>query len=119
VTNWSKARLTLSKGGNLYTRLLLGLPVSDATSGYRSYRSPVIEALLSDGIASEGYAFQIELAYRAWRKGFTIGEVPIVFREREHGTSKMSGRIVLEAMLNVIRWALRDGFNLRRRLRPN
>jgi apolipoprotein N-acyltransferase len=115
VTNWSRLRLALSRGGNLYTRLLLGLPVSDATSGYRVYRRSLVEALLSDGITSNGYAFQIELAYRSWRKGFKVGEVPIVFREREHGTSKMSGRIVAEAVLNVAGWAVRDGFNLRLR----
>jgi apolipoprotein N-acyltransferase len=108
VTNWSRARLALSRGGNAYTRLLLGIPVADATSGYRSYRRALVEALLADGITSEGYGFQIELAYRAWREGFKVGEVPIVFREREHGVSKMSGRIVVEAMLNVTRWGLRD-----------
>jgi apolipoprotein N-acyltransferase len=113
VTNWSRARLALSRGGNRYTRLMLGMPVSDATSGYRSYRRALIEALLADGITSEGYAFQIELAYRAWREGFKVGEVPIVFRERQHGASKMSGRIVVEAMLNVTRWGFRD--RLRRR----
>jgi apolipoprotein N-acyltransferase len=112
VTNWSRARLALSRGGNRYTRVLLGMPVRDATSGYRSYRRALVEALLADGISSEGYAFQIELAYRAWREGFKVGEVPIVFREREHGVSKMSGRIVAEAMLNVTRWGIRD------RLRP-
>jgi apolipoprotein N-acyltransferase len=114
VTNWSRARLALSRGGNLYTRLMLGMPVSDATSGYRSYRRPLVEALLADGITSEGYGFQIELAYRAWREGFRVGEVPIVFREREHGTSKMSGRIVVEAILNVTRWGFRDRFRLRK-----
>jgi apolipoprotein N-acyltransferase len=117
VTNWSRARLALSKSGNLYTRLMLGMPVSDATSGYRSYRRGLVEALLSDGITSDGYGFQIELAYRAWRRGFKVGEVPIVFRDREHGASKMSGRIVVEAILNVTRWGFRDRFNLRRRRR--
>jgi apolipoprotein N-acyltransferase len=117
VSNWSRARLALSKGGNLYTRLMLGIPVADATSGYRSYRRGLVEALLSDGITTEGYGFQIELAYRAWRRGFKVAEVPIVFSEREHGASKMSGRIVVEAILNVTRWGLRDRFNLGRRRR--
>ena len=118
VTNWSRARLALSKGGNVYTRLILGIPVSDATSGYRSYRRHLVEVLLSDSITSEGYAFQIELAYRAWRKGFRIGELPIVFREREYGTSKISKRIVVEAILNVAKWGIRDRFNMRRRSGP-
>jgi apolipoprotein N-acyltransferase len=108
VTNWSRARLLLSKGGNAYARTLLGLPVRDATSGYRAFRRPVLEKLLPQGVTSDGYGFQIEMAYRAWREGFTIGEVPITFREREHGRSKLSRRIVLEALIQVARWAARD-----------
>jgi apolipoprotein N-acyltransferase len=106
VTDWSRARVALSRAGNLYTRLLLGLPVTDATSGYRAFRRAVLERLLADGVATDGYAFQIELAYRAWRAGFSVGEVPITFRERRFGRSKLSGRIVLEALLTVTRWGL-------------
>jgi len=106
VTNWSKARLALSRAGNAYARFALGFPVADATSGFRAFRRPTLEALVADGIHSEGYAFQIELAYRAWRGGFSVTEVPITFREREHGTSKISRRIVAEAMLKVTRWGL-------------
>jgi dolichol-phosphate mannosyltransferase len=110
VSNWSRARVALSKAGNSYARMALRLPVNDATSGYRAYRRAVLERLMSDGIRSEGYAFQIELAYRAWRDGFTLGEVPITFREREHGKSKLSRRIVAEALLKVAQWGLRDRF---------
>jgi hypothetical protein len=87
---------------------MLRLPVADATSGYRAYRAPVLRALLEDGIHSEGYSFQIELAYRAWRAGFDLAEVPITFREREQGRSKLSRRIVAEALVSVAAWGLRD-----------
>jgi apolipoprotein N-acyltransferase len=108
VSNWSRMRLGLSKAGNRYARFALGLPVADSTSGYRVYRRSVLEALVNDGIHSDGYAFQIELAYRAWRLGFTVGEVPITFREREHGYSKLSRAIVVEAILKVTEWGIRD-----------
>jgi len=108
VTNWSKLRLRISRAGNAYARMALGFPLTDSTSGYRVYRRELLEALIRDGIHSEGYAFQIELAYRAWRMGFTVGEVPITFREREHGHSKFSRRIVAEAVLRVTEWGLRD-----------
>lgn len=108
VSNWSKARVTLSRAGNAYARAMLRVPVADATSGYRAYRAQVLGALLHDPIRSDGYAFQIELAYRAWRTGFDIAEVPITFREREHGRSKLSRRIVAEALLNVTAWGIRD-----------
>jgi apolipoprotein N-acyltransferase len=112
VTNWGRGRRALSKGGNLYARMALGFPLTDATSGFRAYRRRALETLLSERIHSDGYAFQIELAYRAWRAGFTIGEVPITFREREHGRSKISRRIILEALWRVAQWGIRD------RLRP-
>jgi apolipoprotein N-acyltransferase len=113
VSNWSKARVALSKAGNAYARALLRLPVSDATSGFRAYRREALATLLEGGIRSDGYAFQIELAYRAWRAGLRIQEVPITFREREHGRSKLSRRIVAEALLNVARWGVRDRFRRR------
>jgi apolipoprotein N-acyltransferase len=110
VSNWSRVRVALSKGGNAYARAMLRLPVSDATSGFRAYRRHALATLLDRGIRSDGYAFQIELAYRAWQAGLDIGEVPITFREREHGRSKLSRRIVVEALLNVARWGIRDRF---------
>ena len=108
VTNWSRARVALSKGGNAYARGLLRFPIADSTSGFRAYRRHVLESLLAEGITSDGYAFQIELAYRAWRSGFSVGEVPIQFREREHGRSKLSRRIVVEALWRVGTWGVKD-----------
>jgi apolipoprotein N-acyltransferase len=110
VTNWSKSRVLLSKGGNLYARMLLRLPLRDATSGYRAYRAPVLAKLLEDGITSDGYGFQVELANKAWRRGYAVTEVPITFREREHGQSKISRRIIVEAMLKVAGWGWRQRF---------
>jgi apolipoprotein N-acyltransferase len=108
VQNWSLLRRILSRGGNIYVRLLLGLPVRDATSGFRVYRRDALRELVTHQLRSEGYAFQIELAYRAWRRGFQVGEVPITFEERRHGHSKISRAIVLEALWHVFAWALRD-----------
>jgi apolipoprotein N-acyltransferase len=108
VTNWGLLRRWLSRAGNAYTRVMLGLPVRDATSGFRAFRRPLLEDLLAGGIHSDGYGFQIELAYRAWQHGAAVGEVPITFREREHGHSKISRRIVVEALALVTAWGLRD-----------
>ena len=116
VANWSRARLALSRAGNAYARIALNLPLTDSTSGYRVYRRKLLEALLDEGVHSDGYAFQIELAYRARRSGFSVGEVPITFYEREHGKSKLSRRIVLEALIKVAGWALRDRIATGRRL---
>jgi dolichol-phosphate mannosyltransferase len=104
VTNWGLLRRALSRGGNLYTRAMLGLPLADATSGVRVFRRDLLAFLVADGIHSEGYGFQIELAYRAWLAGFAVGEAPISFREREHGHSKISRRIVVEALWLVTVW---------------
>jgi glycosyl transferase family 2 len=109
VTNWSRSRVALSRAGNLYARFMLGLPIHDATSGYRVYRRELLEALLRRPFAAEGYGFQIELVMRAHRLGFDVGEAPITFREREFGESKISRSIVLEALWMVTRW----GFDLR------
>lgn len=117
VSNWSRLRLGLSKAGNRYARMMLGLPLSDATSGFRAYRRHVLQRLLEGGITSDGYAFQIELAYRAWQAGFSVGEVPISFRERERGRSKISRRIVVEALWRVMVWGVRD--RVRHRQRPS
>jgi dolichol-phosphate mannosyltransferase len=104
--NWSRFRRRLSRAGTAYAKLFLKLPLSDATSGFRCYRRAVIEAIPLDDIHSEGYAFQIEMAWRAWILGFRLGEIPIVFTERREGASKMSRRIVAEALTKVLRWGL-------------
>jgi apolipoprotein N-acyltransferase len=108
VSNWSRLRVALSRGGNAYARTLLRLPIKDATSGFRSYRRDCLAALVARGFHSQGYGFQIELVYRAHQMGFRLGEVPITFREREHGHSKISRAIVIEALYDVARWAIRD-----------
>jgi dolichol-phosphate mannosyltransferase len=108
VTGWTRGRHWLSWSANQYARVLLGFPVKDSTAGFRCYRRHVLEAMNLGSIASEGYAFQVEMTYRAWRAGFRIVEVPIVFRERTSGKSKMSKQIVLEGILRVTRWGIRD-----------
>jgi dolichol-phosphate mannosyltransferase len=105
--NWGLLRQLISRGGNLYAGLILGLPVADATGGYRCYRRAVLERINLDSIRSNGYSFQIEMAYRTLRAGFKVGEVPIIFPDRRVGQSKMSRRIVFEALINV--WKLRLG----------
>jgi dolichol-phosphate mannosyltransferase len=105
TTDWGIVRQMISRGGNLYARAILGLPVMDATGGFRCYRRRVLETINLDDIQSNGYAFQIELVYRTMRAGFRIGELPIIFPDRRVGCSKMSKRIVLEALINV--WRLR------------
>jgi glycosyltransferase involved in cell wall biosynthesis len=114
VHNWSWIRRVLSRGGNIYVRILLGLPVKDATSGFRVYRREALRELITHQLRSEGYAFQIELAYRAWRRGMVVGEVPITFEERRHGQSKISRSIVLEALWQVFTWSIRDRLFRRR-----
>jgi len=110
VTNWSRARVALSRGANAYARSMLELPIHDATSGYRVYRRGLLEELLRTPLASSGYVFQIELVMRADRSGFDVAEVPITFREREHGESKISRSIVAEALWMVTRWGLSARF---------
>jgi dolichol-phosphate mannosyltransferase len=116
VVNWPKRRYFLSRGANLYSRLALGVQIKDITGGYRAYRRVVLEALPLDAVASQGYCFQVDLAWRAVQQGFTVVEVPITFTEREMGESKMSGRVVREALLLIPRWGVRDRVQrLRRR----
>jgi dolichol-phosphate mannosyltransferase len=103
--NWGFGRKILSRGGGIYARLVLGVPVQDLTSGFRCYRRQVLETIDLDDVRSEGYAFQIEMAYKTCRAGFRVEEVPIVFVDRRVGQSKMSGGIVLEAIWRV--WSLR------------
>ncbi|MHB8511501.1 MAG: polyprenol monophosphomannose synthase [Actinomycetota bacterium] len=107
VSNWSRMRLVLSKAGNLYARALLRFPLTDATSGYRCFRREVLEALPLGEVGSEGYTFQIEMAWRAWSMGFRVSEIPIQFSERREGSSKMSNRIVFEALGRVMKFAAR------------
>ncbi len=106
IKDWPAYRLLLSRMGALYSRLILGLPVSDPTGGFKCFRTEALRTLDLDGIRSNGYAFQIELTYRLYRKGFRIVEVPITFVERRAGKSKLGSRIVLEAVLLVPRLRL-------------
>lgn len=110
VVNWPITRLLLSYGANLYARLITGLPVADATGGFKCFRREVLEAIDLGRVESEGYAFQIEITLRAWKKGFRIKEIPIVFTDRDVGESKMSKKIIWEAVWRVWRLRLLDLF---------
>lgn len=105
VRGWGLGRHVLSKGGSLYSRVILGVPIRDLTTGYKAWRAPVLSALDLGTVRSEGYSFQIEMTYRALRRGFDVQEVPIVFVDRFAGQSKMSRRIFFEAISMV--WKLR------------
>jgi dolichol-phosphate mannosyltransferase len=105
VINWPISRLLLSIGANQYARLVTGLPLTDSTGGFKCFRRRVLEAIPLERVRSNGYAFQIEMSFLAWRKGFRIREVPIVFTDRVEGQSKMNGKIVREAVWMV--WWLR------------
>ena len=104
VVNWPLHRKVLSLGGNLYTRVLLGMPISDATGGFRAYRASALRALDLDDVASAGYCFQVDLVWRAVRRGMSVVEVPITFVERTIGDSKMSHDIVRESLRNLTKW---------------
>ncbi len=118
TVNWSPLRKAISRGGNAYVRLALGLPVHDATAGYRAYRREVLESLPVSAIESNGYCFQVETVHRTWQEGFVVVEVPITFTERVSGVSKMSQRIVIEALLRVAVWAVSGGRRRPRRIHP-
>jgi dolichol-phosphate mannosyltransferase len=105
VVNWPMSRLLLSYFANIYTRIITGLPVRDATGGFKCFRKEVLAAINLNNIKSNGYAFQIEMTFKAWKKGFKIGEIPITFVDRVIGKSKMSKKIVREAITMV--WKLR------------
>ena len=111
VVNWPMRRLLLSYFANLYTRLITGLPVHDATGGYKCFRREVLEAINLDKVKSNGYAFQIEMTFKAWKKGFRMKEISIIFIDRMKGKSKMSRKIVREAIFMV--WKLRVSSFLR------
>ncbi len=106
ILGWSPLRQAISKGGSLYARLLLGLPIRDCTGGFKCFRRAALERLDLDALRSNGYAFQVEVNYACVRAGLCLAEVPIVFPDRERGTSKMSGRIVAEAAWLVLRLRL-------------
>lgn len=108
VQDWPKARLLLSRGGNTYTRLLLGLPIKDATGGYRAYRAEALKDIDFSSVESQGYCFQVDLVWRAWQHKLRVVEVPITFVERQLGASKMSGNIVTEALWRVTVWGIRS-----------
>ena len=101
VTQWGRMRRFVSRGGSAYARLLLGVPVRDLTGGFKCFHRRVLEAIDLEQVQADGYGFQIELTYKAIKAGFTVAEVPILFREREVGSSKMTSRIVLEAVWKV------------------
>jgi dolichol-phosphate mannosyltransferase len=105
--NWPWHRIFLSWGANFYTRLALGMPIKDATGGYRAYRMTVLDKMDISTVTSQGYCFQVDLAWRAYRNGFRVVEVPITFTERERGKSKMSSSVVGEAMWRVGVWGVR------------
>lgn len=106
VVNWPRHRRWLSQGGNRYAQLMLGLGVHDATAGYRAYRRTALERMDLSTVSSQGYCFQVDLTRRAAAAGLRIVEVPITFVEREQGDSKMSGAIVVEALLRVTQWGV-------------
>jgi dolichol-phosphate mannosyltransferase len=107
VINWPLQRLMLSKFANFYARAITGLPMTDCTSGFKCYSRKVLEAVGLNNVHSDGYAFQIEMHYKAWKKGFKITEIPIIFVDRVNGTSKMSKRVIAEAAWKV--WELKFG----------
>ncbi|MFI6102936.1 polyprenol monophosphomannose synthase [Streptomyces sp. NPDC051310] len=106
VVNWPASREVLSRGGSLYSRLLLGVPMRDVTGGYRAFRRRTLEGIGMEHVASQGYCFQVDLAWRTVKSGFRVVEVPITFVERERGDSKMSRAIVIEALWRVTAWGL-------------
>jgi len=106
VRNWPRSRAILSRGGNAYARIMLGLPVHDATGGYRAYRAETLREIDLDDVRSQGYCFQIELTLRTVRAGLPVAEVPITFIERTKGASKMNRAIVAEALWRVTLWSV-------------
>ncbi len=118
VVNWPLRRQLLSRGGNTYARVALGVPIRDITGGYRAFRRETLLGLDLEVVQSQGYCFQVDLAWRAVRGGFRVVEVPITFVEREIGTSKMSGSVVREALWRVTQWGVASRFDAVRTMRP-
>ena len=106
VVNWDLRRLILSYGANVYTRMVTGLPISDATGGFKCFRREALQAFNLDKMKSDGYCFQIETTFKIWKKGLRVKEIPIVFTDRTRGTSKMSGGIISEAFFLVLKLRL-------------
>jgi dolichol-phosphate mannosyltransferase len=106
VVNWAKSREILSRGGNLYTRMWLGIPIHDATGGFRAYRVSALAVMDINNVESQGYCFQVDMAWRAIRANLRVVEVPITFVERELGESKMDSAIVKEALWRVTQWGI-------------
>lgn len=120
VVNWSRSREALSRGGNLYVRLLLGMGVHDATAGFRLFRRATLEKIDLDSVASTGYVFQTDLTHRTIEAGLRVREVPIEFVERERGESKMSAQVASESLRRITAWGVRERREqLRRALRRN
>ena len=115
VVNWPKSREILSRGANIYVRMMLGIGVHDATAGFRAYRADTLRAIGLDQIESQGYCFQVDLTLRTAEHGFTIREVPITFTERARGASKMSRAVVAEALWRVAQWGVAKRLGRRRR----
>jgi dolichol-phosphate mannosyltransferase len=113
VINWPLSRLMLSRGAGVYVRIITGMPFTDPTGGFKCFRREVLESYEFDKVKANGYGFQIEMTHKAWMKGFRVSEIPIIFEDRQEGTSKMSGNIVYEALWVVWTLAIRNG--LRRR----
>ncbi len=108
VVNWPRSREFLSRGGNLYVRMLLGVKIKDATAGFRVFRRSTLEAIDIDTVESTGYVFQTDMAWRTLQTGGTVVEVPIEFIERERGDSKMSGSVASESLKRITRWGLHE-----------
>ncbi|MBJ7329455.1 MAG: polyprenol monophosphomannose synthase, partial [Solirubrobacteraceae bacterium] len=115
IEDWGRARRALSSGGSWYARTLLGVEVRDLTGGFKCFSAPVLRGIDLDGVRANGYVFQIEMTFRTLRAGFRVTEVPIAFRDRERGASKMTARVALEAVWKVP--ALRVAAGIRRRMR--
>jgi dolichol-phosphate mannosyltransferase len=115
IVNWPRRREALSRGGNLYVRLLLGIDVRDATAGYRLFRRQTLEKIDLDSVRSTGYVFQTDLVTRAVRAGLTVREVPIDFVERVRGDSKMDGSVAVESLVRITRWGARERLEQARR----
>ena len=111
VVNWATSREVLSRGGNLYTRMWLGIPIHDATGGFRAYRMSALDVMNTNQVESQGYCFQVDMAWRAVKANLRVAEVPITFVERELGESKMDGSIVKEALWRVTQWGIEKRYS--------